>query len=110
LGPSDAIGPGAVGALWQSLAILAVFGVTRGVRFGLSAPDSRARRGSRDLLDVVAAHYRQGRRTDAPLAMIARERPDDVEAQGLAARPKVAEEVARRALIEIESRPRSRRR
>jgi hypothetical protein len=109
-GPIEAIGPGAVGALWQSLAVLAAFGVARGIRFGLSAPDLRQRRGARELLDAVAGHYRRARRTDAPLAAAARERPDDEQAQALAARIKVPEADARRALIELETRPKARRR
>ncbi len=109
LGPIEAIGPWAVGALWQSLAVLAAYGAARGIRFGLPAPEVRVRRGARELLDALAGHYRRGRRTDAPLAAAARERPDDYEAQAIAARAKVPEAEARRILMEIEARPRSRR-
>ena len=109
LGPIEAIGPWAVGALWQSLAVLAAFGLARGVRFGLPATEAPVRKGSRELLDVLAGHYRRGRRTEAPLLAAARERPDDHDLQAYAARPKVPEADARRVLIESEARPRARR-
>ncbi len=109
LGPVEAIGSWAVGALWQSLAVLAAFGAARGIRFGLPSSESKTRKGSRELLDVLAGHYRRGRHTEAPLLAAARERPDDAELQAFAARVKVAEGDARRVLIESEARPRSRR-
>ena len=104
LGPIEAVGPWAVAVLWQSLGVLALYGVARGVRFGLPTPEVRQHRGARELLNVLAAQYRRGRRTDAPLLAAARERPDDVAAQAIAARPKVSEADARQALIELESR------
>ena len=108
-GPIEAIGPWAVGAVWQTLAVLAAFGVARGIRFGLSAPEARQRRGARELLDAVSGHYRRARRTDAPLLAAARERPDDADIRSLALRSKVPEAEARRALLELESRPKPRR-
>lgn len=108
LGPIEAIGPWAVGALWQTLAALAAYGVARGVRFGLPAPDVPRKSGARELLDAVASHYRRGRRTDAPLAVAARERPDDATIRSLIGTTKVSEADARRILVELESRPRRR--
>ena len=61
-GPFEAVGPWAVGALWQSLAVFAAYGLARGIRFGLPAPEVRARGGARDLLDALAGHYRGARR------------------------------------------------
>ena len=109
LGPIEAIGPWAVAALWQTLGGLAAYGIARGIRFGLSAPDPRRRRGARELLDALAGQYRRARRTDAPLAVAARDRADDAAIQALAARPKVTEDEARRALGELEARPGKRR-
>lgn len=109
LGPIEAIGPWAVGALWQGLALLAAFGLARGVRFGLAAPEREAKRGARELLDAVASYYQRGKRTEAALAAAARERPDDPAIQSLAAGKKVPEVEARRAMVELESRPRARR-
>lgn len=106
VGPIEAIGPWAVGALWQSLAVLAAFGLARGIRFGLPTPDPRVRQGSRELLDVLASHYRRGRRTEAPLLAAAKARPDDLDLQAYAARINVPEADARRALMESEARPR----
>ena len=103
VGPIEAIGPWAVGALWQALGVMAAFGLARGVRFGLPEPERRARHGAREFLDALATFYRKGRRTDAALAAAAREHP---EAREQAARPKVSEADARRLLAEIEARPR----
>ncbi len=107
-GPIESVGPWAVGAVWQTLAVLAAFGVARGIRFGLPAPEAGQKRGSRELLDAVAGHYRRAKRTDAPLAAAARERPDDPTVQALAVRAKVSEADARRALIALESKPKRR--
>ena len=109
LGPIEAIGPWAVATLWQTLGVLALYGIARGVRFGLPTPDVRQRRGARELLDALAGHYRRGRKTDAPLLAAARERPDDMAVQAIAVRPKVSESEARQALVELESRPANRR-
>lgn len=105
-GPIEAIGPWAVGALWQSLVLLAAFGLSRGIRFGLPAPDRTQRRGSRELLEAVATFYRRGRYTNAAVASAAKEHPQDKGGQAVAARPNLSEEDARLALIELDSRSR----
>lgn len=107
-GPVESIGPWAVGALWQSLAILAAFGVARGIRFGLPVPESTTQRGSRELLDAVATFYRRGKRTDAPLNAAARSNPGDYEAQSFARRTRVPEAEARTALATFEARSKRR--
>ena len=109
LGPIEAVGPWAVAVLWQTLGVLALYGVARGTRFGLPTPEVRRRRGARELLDALADLYRRGRRTEAPLLAAARERPDDVAAQAIAARTNVSEADARQALVEMESRHAKRR-
>ncbi|GEM_PF-3951660 len=109
LGPIEAIGPWAVGALWQSLAILGAFGLAKGVRFGLPIPERRHKRGSRELLDTLADHYRRGRRTDAPLLVAAREHPSEPELQTLAIRSNVPESEARQVLMGLEARAKKRR-
>ena len=109
VGPLEAIGPWAIGALWQGFALMAAFGIFRGIRFGLPAPERTTKRGARELLDAIAAFYRRGKRTDAATAAAARERPGDSEAQALAARAKVPEAEAQRALEALDARPKTRR-
>lgn len=108
-GPLEAIGPWAVGALWQSFFLLGAFGIVRGIRFGLPAADRSFHKGTRELLDTIADHYRRGVRTDAALRVALRERPNDPDAQSIASLPNVSEDHARRALIELERRPKPRR-
>ncbi len=107
-GPIESIGPWAVGALWQSLAVLAAFGVARGIRFGLPVPETTAKRGSRELLDAVATFYRRGKRTDAALGAAARTNPGDYEAQSMARRTGVPESEARAALATFDARSKRR--
>lgn len=107
-GPIESIGPWAVGALWQSLAILGAFGIARGIRFGLPTPERTSQRGSRELLDAVATFYRRGKHTDAPLGAAARANPTDLEAERLSRRPKVSESEARQALTVFEERAKRR--
>jgi len=107
-GPVESIGPWAVGALWQTLAVLAAFGIARGIRFGLPVPETTAQRGSRELLDAVATFYRRGKRTDAPLNAAARNNPADYEAQSMARRSGISEAEARTALATFESRSKRR--
>ena len=106
-GPIEAMGPGAVGALWQSLIVLAAFGLVRGIRFGLPTPERTSRRGSRELLDAVAVFYRRSIFARAAVAAAAKQYPEDAAIQAIAARPKLSEEEARRALAELEARSRT---
>lgn len=104
-GPIEAVGPWAVGALWQTFFVLAAFGVARSVRFGLAAPDVEVRKGARDLLEAIASHYRRGKRTDAVLRAVAKEQRDQA-IDRLMRQKGVRESEARAALIEIEERTR----
>jgi hypothetical protein len=103
-GPIEALGPGAVGALWQLLIVLGTFGLVRGIRFGLPVPERASRRGSRELLDAVAVFYRRSKFAQAAVAATAKQHPEDAAIQAIAARPKLTEEEARRALAEFEAR------
>lgn len=107
VGPIEAVGPWAVGVLWQGLFLLAAFGLARSVRFGLPAPDLMATKGARDLLDAIASHYRRGKRTDAVLRAVAKEHRD-ATVEHLLRRGKAAEYETRAALIELEERARGR--
>lgn len=105
-GAIEAIGPGAVGALWQSLIVLAAFGLMRGIRFGLPVSEQSSRRGSRELIDAVASFYRRGKYPQAAVASAAKQHPDDEAIQAIAKRPKITEDEARRALTELDVRSR----